>query len=119
MTGARRALIGVSWLYVLGVVVQFLLAGLGNLGGESWDAHVGFGWSALHLTPILIVVVAVVAKVSRTTLIIAVALAIAAFVQPFWVTEFRGETLGALHVFGALVVFILAHHLAQRAMRGT
>jgi hypothetical protein len=44
-------------------------------------------------------------------------LAIIALIQPFWVTEFRGEFLGSMHVLGALVIFTLAHHVSLRAMR--
>jgi hypothetical protein len=117
MSMPGMALVGFAWLYVLGVVIQFFLAGLGTLGGEDFEAHEGFGWSALHLTPILLLVLTVVAGASTLTRMLTVALVVIAAVQPFWVTEFRGETLGALHVLGALVIFALAHHLAQRCMR--
>lgn len=117
MTAARRILIVVAWLFVLGVVVQFFLAGLGSLGGESWDAHRGFGFSALFLTPVFILVLAYLAKVPRVTLGMAVALVVASLAQPFWASEFEGEALGAVHVLGALVIFVLAHHVAQRTTR--
>ena len=117
MTAARRILLVVSWLYVLGVIVQFFLAGLGSLGGDDFEAHEAMGYAALHFSPILILVVAYLGKVSRTTILLALALVVVAFVQPFWVTSFQGETLGAMHVLGALVIFTLAHHIAQRSTR--
>jgi hypothetical protein len=46
-----------------------------------------------------------------------VALLILTLVQPFWVTEFRGEFLGAFHVLGALVIAALGHDVAQNATR--
>jgi hypothetical protein len=51
------------------------------------------------------------------TRIMTLALVVAAFIQPFWVTQFRGETLGAFHLIGALVIFALAHDIARRSMR--
>ncbi len=111
------ALVGFAWLYVLGVVVAFFLAGLGAISGKDFEAHESFGYSALFITPILLLVLTFLAGASTVTRLLALALVAVAFVQPFWVTEFRGETLGAVHVVGALVIFALAHHLAQRSMR--
>jgi hypothetical protein len=117
VVAAQRILVVVSMLFLLGIVLQFFFAGLALLGGEDWDLHKSFGWAALHFTPVLILVVAYLAKVGRVTLFLALALAIIALIQPFWVTEFRGEFLGSMHVLGALVIFTLAHHVSQRAMR--
>jgi hypothetical protein len=107
--------VGLMWLYVLGVVIQFFLGGLGVLGGRSMDAHIALGYSALHMTPILILLICVIGRLPRILLGLTFAFAVVAFLQPIWVTEFEGEILGALHVFGALVVFALAHTIAQRA----
>jgi hypothetical protein len=117
MVAARRILVIVALLFLLGVVLQFFFAGLGLLGGEDMELHKDFGWSALVVTPILILIVAYLAKVGRVTMMLCLALTVVSLIQPFWVTEFRGEMLGSLHVLGALVIFTLAHHIAQRAMR--
>ncbi len=117
MVAAKRILVIASMLFLFGVVLQFFFAGLALLGGEDWEMHRGFGWSALTLTPVLILVVAYLAKVGRVTLFLSVALVILAVIQPFWVSEFEGEFLGSMHVLGALVIFTLAHHVALRAMR--
>ena len=122
MVAAKRIMVIVSMLFLLGVVLQFFFAGLALLGGEDWDLHRGFGWAALHLTPVLILIVAYLGKVGRVTLFLALALAILSFIQPFWASEFEGEFLGSMHVLGALVIFSLAHHVAMRSvreMRGT
>jgi hypothetical protein len=111
------ALVGFAWLYVLGVVVQFFLAGLGSLGGEDFQAHEGFGWSALHLTPILLLILTFISGASFLTRMMTLALVVIAFIQPFWATEFQGETLGALHLIGALAIFALAHDIARRSTR--
>jgi hypothetical protein len=105
---------GLAWLYVLGIVVQFFLAGLGLLGGESMEAHEGFGYAVLHLYPILMLIAAAVGRVGRNLLIMSVVLVVIVFVQPTWVSEFRGEFLGSIHVIAALVIFVLAHMIAQQ-----
>jgi hypothetical protein len=117
MAIARKALVGLAWLYVLGVAVQFFLAGLGlpELGGEGMEAHEGFGYSALHLTPILFIILAVVGKAGRNVIGLTVVFAVIAFVQPIWAVEFQGEFLASMHILGALVIFALAHMLAKQA----
>jgi hypothetical protein len=117
MVAARRILVIVSMLFLLAVVLQFFFAGLGLLGGEDMELHEAFGWSALMLTPVLILIVAYLAKGGRVMLFLCLALVIVSLIQPFWVTQFRGEFLGSMHVLGALVIFTLAHHVSQRALR--
>jgi hypothetical protein len=36
---ARKIYVGLAWVFVVAVGVQFFLAGLGVLGGESIEAH--------------------------------------------------------------------------------
>jgi hypothetical protein len=118
MIWARRAFVALAWLFVLGVAVQFLLAGIPMLGGgDSWEAHEGLGWGGLHLFPILILIAAFFAKPPRKVLVLAIALVVVTLVQPFWVTEFRDEFPGAFHVLGALVIAALGHDVAQNATR--
>jgi hypothetical protein len=105
------------WLYVLAVAVEFFLAGLGTLGGGSMHAHRAFGYSALHLTPVLILLIGIVGRLPRDLLAVTVVFAVVSILQPVWVTEFKGEVLGSLHVLGALVIFAMAHYIAQRATR--
>jgi hypothetical protein len=104
-------------LYAIGVLVQFFSAGMGLLGGETMQFHADFGWSALHLTPILIFIVALVAWLPRPLLIMSFALAVIVFVQPLWVTEFRGELLGAMHILGAGFILLLSRDIAERSVR--
>jgi len=112
-----RVYVGLAWLYLLATAVQFLLAGLGLLGGEDMQAHKDFGYMAVHLSPILLLIVSLIAKLPRNLILMTLVLAIVVFVQPIWVTEFRGEFLGSFHILGAMVIVVLAHDLAQRATR--
>jgi hypothetical protein len=116
---ARKALAGLLWLYVIGVLVQFFLAGLGlpQLGDEGMGTHEDFGWSALHLTPILLLIIAFVAKVSKRMLALMLVFVVITFVQPLWASEFQGEAIAALHILGAAVILAMSHALAMMATR--
>jgi len=96
-----------------GLAVFF--AGLGLLGGKTMFTHNQFGWMPVHPFPILMFVAALLARVPRPLLILTIALLAVTLVQPFWVTAFRGELLGSLHVVGGLAVFALAHAVARRS----
>lgn len=37
MNIGRKILVGLAWLFVLAVAIQFLLAGLGVLGARAWS----------------------------------------------------------------------------------
>lgn len=126
MSLARKILMGLAWLYVLCVVLQFFFAGLMVLGTDPSDAagmrdaidlHEGFGYAALHLTPILLVIAAAVGRVPRNLLILTIVFAVVAFLQPIWAAEFQGEFLGSFHVLGAAVILGMSHEIAKRATR--
>ncbi|MPZ49037.1 MAG: hypothetical protein GEU75_06980 [Dehalococcoidia bacterium] len=113
---ARPVFIVFAVLYAIGVVVQFFLAGLGLLGGETMQAHNDLGWM-MHTLIIPFLVLALLSGLPRPLLIMAIALTVIMLVQPFWVTEFRGEVLGALHVLGALIIFGLARDVAEQGVK--
>jgi hypothetical protein len=68
MDVARKVFVGLAWLFVLAVAIQFLLAGLGVMGGESMEAHRQWGFIVLHLIPILMFIAAIVGRMRRTVL---------------------------------------------------
>ncbi len=113
----RKIHAGLAWLYLTGVVAQFALAGLGlpQLGGAGMAAHANFGYIALHLTPILLVIASLVGRVGRRLIWLTVTLALVAFAQPIWVTEFRGSWVAALHIVGAGVVLVLSWQVTRGA----
>lgn len=116
MESVRKAYLGVAWLFVAGVAVQFFLAGLGTFGGEGIGAHEALG-HALTVVSVLLLVLAVAARQGRTAIGGCAVLFLLVFLQSVWVQEFEEEVLGALHVFDALLIFALGHYLAQRATR--
>jgi hypothetical protein len=84
MHAARRILVGLAWLFVLAVAIQFLLAGLGVLGGESLEAHRQWGFVVLHLIPILMFIAAIIGRMGRTVISLTVALFLLVLLQPLF-----------------------------------
>jgi hypothetical protein len=113
----RILFLAVTWLFVLGVVLQVFLAGLIVFGGGGRDAHIGLGW-LLHLVPVPILILAWAAKSGRTTLWLSLGLFISVFVQPFLpALRSSAPALAALHPVDAMVIFVLGLAVAYRAWR--
>jgi hypothetical protein len=114
----RKFFVGLAWLFVLAVAIQFLLAGLGVLGGQSMEPHRQWGFLALHLVPILMLIAAIVGRMGRTVIALTAGLILLVFLQPLFVdAQLDPRWLRALHVLNALFIFALGHHLAQRGTR--
>jgi Family of unknown function (DUF6220) len=115
MNVARKSFVGLAWLFVLAVAIQFLLAGLGVLGGESIEAHRQWGFIVLHLIPILMLIAAIVGRMGRTVIVLTVVLFLLVFLQPLFADpELDPHWLRSLHVLNALFIFALGYRLAQR-----
>jgi len=118
MHAAPRIFVGLAWLFVLAVAIQFLLAGLGVLGGESLEAHRQWGFVVLHLIPILMFTAAIIGRMGRTVISLTVALFLLVFLQPLFADpEIDPVWLRSLHVLNAVFIFALGQYLAQRATR--
>jgi Family of unknown function (DUF6220) len=118
MAMARTSFVGLAWLFVLAVAIQFLLAGLGVLGGESIEAHRQWGFIVLHLIPILMLVAAIVGRLGRSVIGLTLLLFLLVFVQPLFADPgLDPQWLRSLHVLNALVIFVLGLHLARREAR--
>jgi hypothetical protein len=113
--GARYLYAGLAWAFVVGIVVQVFLIGLGLFAGsENIELHVTLGW-ILHLVPILILVVAAVARAGRRQILLAAALAVTVFIVPILATMRDMPVVAALHPVGALLAFLLAIMVALGA----
>ena len=118
MDVARKLFGGLAWLFVLAVAIQFLLAGLGVLGGESMELHRQWGFIVLHLIPILMLIAAIVGRMGRTVIVLTVVLFLLVFLQPLFADpELHPQWLRSLHVLNALFIFALGYHLAQRGTK--
>jgi Family of unknown function (DUF6220) len=58
VAGAHRAL---ALLFVVGGVVQFILAGYAAFGGSDWDPHAAFG-TVLTVIALIVLILAVVGR---------------------------------------------------------
>jgi Family of unknown function (DUF6220) len=115
MKWAQVAFQVLAWLFVLGVAIQFLLAGLGVLGGEGIGAHREWGFTALHLLPILMLIAAVIARMGRLIIGLTVLLFVLVFIQSIFADpDWDPQWVRSLHVLNALFIFMLGYHLAQR-----
>jgi hypothetical protein len=118
MNVGRTFFVGLAWLFVLAVAIQFLLAGLGVLGGESMELHRQWGFVVLHLIPIVMLIAAIVGRMGRTVIALTIGLIVLVFLQPLFAdAQLDPLWLRSLHVLNALFIFVLGHHLAQRGTR--
>jgi hypothetical protein len=114
----QRLHVAASWLLVVGIVAQVMLAGLalGNLGGSGdFSLHVEFGYTGIGLLALAVVLTAVGAGVDRRGVAISFGLLALYFVQTT-LPALRGVLpIGAaLHPVTALLLFGLATWYARR-----
>ena len=111
---ARRAYVGLSWLFLAGLVVQVFLAGLGLFSSDPRDigAHIEFGYW-LPLVPVAMLVVAALGRVGAGTLKWVGGLTILTVIQTILPTlASTAVFVAALHPVNALLLFWLAVRLA-------
>jgi hypothetical protein len=116
MMAGRRAYMGLSYLYVLGVVVQVFLAGIGIFGdfADDLNAHRDFV-HVLELLSVLMLVAAVIGRMGWAFIGVPIGLLLLVELQYFWVSEDNSRWLKAVHPTMAIVLFAIAHFAAQRA----
>jgi hypothetical protein len=111
---ARKVFLVLAWLFVLAVAVQFLLAGLGILGGESLEPHRQWGFVALHLIPVSMLIAAIVGRMGRRVIGTTVGVFVLVFLQPLFAADLDPQWLRSLHVLNALFIAALGYDLARR-----
>jgi hypothetical protein len=118
MSGARWLFLVMVWGYVAVVLYQVFLAGMGVFGAErDFELHRNLGY-LIHLSPIPLILVAVVAKVGSRLLTWTAALFVVQAIQPL--LPLLREDLpwaAALHPVLALVVFWLGLTIGLQAWR--
>ena len=113
---ACKAYLGLSWLFLLAVAIQFFLAGLGVLGGGNIDLHRQWGFYALHLIPILMFVAALLGRMGGRIIGSTAALFALVFIQPIFTQQsLNPRWLRSLHVVNALFITVLGLHLTRWA----
>jgi hypothetical protein len=114
---ARYAYFALAWAFVAGVVLQVLFIGLGLFAESEYrKLHADFGWTILHLWPLLILVAAPAARAGRTRIMQAAALAVTVWIVPILaVLRADAPLVAAFHPVGALLAFWLAIVVARGA----
>ncbi len=122
MVMARKVFQVLAWLFVLAVAFQFLLAGLGILGGESLEPHRQWGFVALHLIPVLMLIAAIVGRMGRMgrrVIGTTIAVFVLVFLQPlFAAQDLEPQWLRSLHVLNALFIAALGYDLVMADRHG-
>ena len=115
-TAARLVHLLLAVLIVLAVFAQVYLIGayIFGAGEGALEAHTSVGWST-HTAEMVLFLMALVAWLPRTDLVLSFALVVIGTVQVILAGSV--EWVGALHPLFALVVLIIAATLAHRAIR--
>ena len=114
----RIAYVVFAWLFVAGMVLQVFLIGLGILGRQSsgTSLHRDFCW-LLHLIPLLVVLLAALARAGKRHWQWALALAVVVFLVPiFAVLRDSSPVLAAFHPVAAVLAFPLAIVVAANSI---
>ena len=116
--GFRIAFLVFTWAYLVGIVVQVFLAGMGFFGvARDFSDHANLGW-ILHLGPVLLLIVAAVGRVGARTLWWTAALFLSVAVQPF-LPGLRGDLpwAAAMHPVNAMLIFWLTLTVGMQTWR--
>ena len=115
MSQGRVAFYGVALVYMLGVVIQFFLAGLAVFGVRSYDAPRGLGF-VLGVISLVLLALAIGAKMPRSvTALSTVLVALNAF--QIVLIQIDIAEVNALHLVNALAIAFVANMLVQRSRR--
>lgn len=114
---ARWAYVILAWAFLLGLVAQVFVAGLGLFAGSgNWETHVNLGWT-IHLLPLLVLLAAALSRAGRRHWQWALALAAVVFVIPILALfRFDVPVLAAFHPVGALIAAWLGIVVARQSL---
>ncbi len=113
----RKAYVGVAWLYLAAVVVQFFLAGLGVfVSPEDFKFHAIFGGIIL-LIGLIGLILSFLAQLPWKTTGLTALLPVLVLVQSTLVEMGRSgvHLVAAFHTVNALIVFSVAAYIALNA----
>ena len=112
----RYLFAAVAVLFVVGVVVQVFLAGVGLFGAGDMAGHVDFGY-LLSAVPLLPLVLAWPARAGRRTAALCAGLLVATQIQTFLpLLRDDAPLVAALHPVNALLMFGLGLMVARRGL---
>jgi hypothetical protein len=114
--GATAVYHWAALLILAGGVVQFLLAGAGVFGAESFEAHEGLGWM-LHTAAIVVVIAAIVGPRTRQAIVLSIVFLVVFTIQVMLPgAQDDSPWLAAFHPVLALAVLGLAAQIGMPAI---
>jgi hypothetical protein len=119
MQALRQVHAVVAWVFVATIVYQIYLAGaaIANLGGSGdFSAHAGFGFEAVGLAALAVLITAIIARVPRRDIGWSFLLLLQYVIQTI-LPGLRGTSpaIAALHPLNAVLLFALATWYARHA----
>jgi hypothetical protein len=112
MPWARTGHTYVAYALGLLLVIQFLLAGLGTVGGESIEPHRMVG-SLMQLLSLILLVLAVLARYRGPLLGMSIFLFVAMVLQSLWINIDNPLWIRAIHVLMALVIAMTIREVVE------
>lgn len=113
---ARPVFAAAAVTYLVGIVIQVLLAGAAVFELIEFAPHVGLGW-LLGSAPLLLIPLAVVARAGLSTVSLTIVLAFDAMIQPELALAREDDpVIAALHPVNAFVLFWLTLLVVRRAV---
>jgi hypothetical protein len=111
----RVVFYGLALVYMVGVVVQFFLAGLALFGSTDYDIHRVLGF-ILGLVAVVLMIIAVAAKMPRSLSGLSIVL-VALNVLQIALIQIDIDEVNALHLVNALAIAFVANMLVHRSRR--
>lgn len=113
----QRVRLVVVGLFIVGLFVQFYLAGRGAFGAAGYSTHKDFG-DVLHLVTPVILLLTLVSRATRNrTDIIHSVLLIVLFEVQFALADLKHPAVGAFHPVNGLLILGVAASLFRRDLR--
>jgi len=106
----RLAFLAIAYLFLVSIVVQVFVAGLGIFAGEeNFELHAIFGFTAVHGLSLLLPIAAAIGRTGRRTIGLGLLLFVVVTVQVV-LPGLRVDMpiIAALHTVNALLIFWLA-----------
>ena len=114
--GARRLHAPIAWLFVVAILVQVFLAGLGVFGvTDGFALHVEFGYTAIGLLTLAVLLTAVSGGLPRRDIGLSLLLLVLYVVQTALPSaRASAPIIAALHPVNAIALFALGTIIARR-----
>lgn len=112
----RRLFLVAAWLFVVGLLYQVYLAGMGVFAG-SFESHVGWGY-LMGLVPIVLFVVGLIGRVGRRDIVLTVVLFLQGILQTVFILQRQtNPAIAAMHPVNGVLMLIIGLYLSVDAWR--